>query len=68
MIISEQDLIGLPIDTGLCDATQQVAFHLLNNLFGEDNGAVGIEERVRVARDSAVPRASGETVHDRSGL
>ena len=54
MVISEQDLIGLPIDAGFSEPPEQVAFHLLNDLFGQGDRAVGVEEGVGVAGDAAV--------------
>ena len=68
MVISKQDLIGLPTDTGCCDATHQVRSRLLNNIFAEHNGPVGVEQRVTGTRDSPITRARGETVHDRFDL
>ena len=64
MVISKQDLIGLPIDAALCDVSHQIAFHLLNQVFREHDSAVGIEERIRVAREPAVTGTGGEPIHD----
>ncbi len=54
MVISEQDIIGLSFYAGVGDPAHQVRPDLLHDLFGEDNGAVGIEEGVRVSRYPAV--------------
>jgi hypothetical protein len=64
MVISKQDLIGLPIDAAPCDASHQIAFHLLNQVFREHDSAVGIEEGIRVTQEPAVTGTGGEPVHD----